>query len=87
MLSYFLNSVLHSFMINSVTLLSSMLNIVYILILENVMKIRVIVDTVLTRENLELRYFIKKYNINQLQDIRYKSANKDYEAQVKLILC
>lgn len=41
-------------MINSVTLLSSMLNIVYILILENVMKIRVIVDTVLTRENLEL---------------------------------
>lgn len=54
MLSYFLNSVLHSFMINSVTLLSSMLNIVYILILENVMKIRVIVDTVLTRENLEL---------------------------------
>lgn len=54
MLSYFLNSVLHSFMINSVTLLSSMLNIVYILILENVMKIRVVVDTVLTRENLEL---------------------------------
>lgn len=54
MLSYFLNSVLHSFVINSVTLLSSMLNIVYILILENVMKIRVVVDTVLTRENLEL---------------------------------
>lgn len=54
MLSYFLNSVLHSFVINSVTLLSSMLSIVYILILENVMKIRVVVDTVLTRENLEL---------------------------------
>lgn len=54
MLSYFLNSMLYSFVINSVTLLSSILSIVYILILENVMKIRVVVDTVLTRENLEL---------------------------------
>lgn len=54
MLLLVLNSVLHSFVINSVTLLSSILSIVYILILENVMKIKVIVDTVLTRKNLEL---------------------------------